>query len=84
MGVKVSVFDRGLASLGRQLAWLVWLAFMAACVPSLAQIGFEATNLSDLHIAAGSSGGQVVLERRAQKVKPPQMYQVVLDRKSVV
>lgn len=31
-------------------------------VPSLAQIGFEATNLSDLHIAAGSSGGQVVLE----------------------
>ena len=39
MGVKVSVFDRGLASLGRQLAWLVWLAFMAACVPSLAQTG---------------------------------------------
>lgn len=36
------------------------------------------TPLSPVKLPEGEGGGSVVLERRTQKVKPPQMYQVVM------
>jgi ATP-dependent Clp protease adaptor protein ClpS len=38
----------------------------------------EKPPVSPVRLPDGDSGGSVVLERRTQKVKPPQMYQVVM------
>lgn len=38
----------------------------------------ETPPVSPVRLPDGDSGGSVVLERRTQKVKPPQMYQVVM------
>lgn len=38
----------------------------------------EKPPVSPVRLPDGDGGGSVVLERRTQKVKPPQMYQVVM------